>query len=392
MKLRRTSFRLPEFGLTFTFLARCPIAFALSGDLNDDGEVSLPDVGAFVGCIEGPNDGSIDPSCVAGDFNSDGRIDLHDVAAFQQRFGFGVGPPRIDRFSPPPGEWIVDDVGLTHVEIGFSEPVIVPREAIVVWLVSDPIGNHRVEGFTHSYDADSDVLTLTFDPPLKDDRITVVLDYTIEDLSGRPLDGEIHDPRNAKLPSGDGINGGQGVFRINVLQGDANRNGIVDATDSKFVRALLGVCDGEAGFDTTADLNGDGCVTAADADIVSQALGHELPSSDGQAPTVVNMRADGPFGSFDELWIDFDEIINGHGNALHWCYLTQADGTVVLPTLVAQGFFGYSLKYAFLPASEHCNLYKINVSNALSDLSGELLIPQQPCTCLVDCPPYGESP
>ncbi len=393
MRLRRTSCGLPEFGLTFTlFLATCATAFALSGDLNDDGEVSLPDVVTFVSCVDGPMGGSIDSSCVAGDFNSDDRIDLHDVAAFQRLFGFGVGPPRIDRFWPTPGEWIVDDVGLTHVEVGFSEPVIVPREAIVVWLVSRGIGQDEVDEFTHSYDADSNVLSMTFDPPLKDDRITVVLDYTIEDVSGRPLDGEVLDPRNAKLPSGNSVNGGQGVFRINVLQGDANRDGIVDATDSESVTASLGLCDGEANFNTAADLNGDGCVTAADGDIVSQALGHELPTTDGLAPTVVTMRADGAFGSFEELWIDFDEIVKTRGITIRSCFLTDANGTVVVPDQAAQGFFGYSLKYIFLPASEHCNLYKINVSNALSDLSGELVELKPPCTCLVNCPPYGESP
>ncbi len=362
------------------------------GDLDGNHEVSLSDVMDFVSCIGEPNGGSVDPSCVAGDFNFDGRIDLHDVAAFQRRFGFAVGPPRIDRFWPTPGEWIVDDVGLTRVEVGFSEPVIVPREAIIVWLVSRGIGHDEVEEFTHSYDAESDVLTITFDPPIRDDRVTLVLDYTIEDLSGRPLDGEIIDPHNATLPSGNGVNGGQGVFRINVLQGDTNRDSIVDATDSEFVMASLGSCDGEANFNTAADLNGDGCVTAADADMVSQALGHELPTTDGHAPTVVNMRADGAFGSFEELWIDFDEIIKTRGITIRSCFLTKADGTVVVPTLAAQGGFGYSLKYVFLPASEHCNLYRINVGNALSDLSGELVELQPPCTCLVDCPPYGESP
>jgi hypothetical protein len=281
----------------------------ITGDLDGNHEVSLSDVAGFVECLSGPDSPAPDPQCVPAMFDGDDDLDLHDVAGFQRRFGFGVGPPRIDRFWPTPGEWIVDDVGLAQVEVGFSEPVIVPREAIVVWLISRGIGQDEVDEFTQSYDADSDVLTITFDPPLKDDRVTVVLDYTIEDLSGRPLDGEIRDPENAKLPSGNGINGGQGVFRISVLQGDANRDAVVDATDSELVKASLGLCDGEAKFDTFVDLNGDGCVTTADVDIVSQVIGHELPATDGQAPTIVGMRADGAFGSFEELWIDFDEIV-----------------------------------------------------------------------------------
>jgi len=174
----------------------------------------------------------------SGDADGDADIDLFDFSGLQSNFGFGVGPPRIDRFWPLPGEWVVDDIGLTHIEVGFTEPVVVPREAIIVWPLSAGLGDTRIENFTLDYDDASCLLTILFDPPLRDDRVTLVLDYLIEDLSGRPLDGEIFDPYEAVLPSGDGYNGGQAVFRINVLQGDANRDGTVDSDDAQILLRL----------------------------------------------------------------------------------------------------------------------------------------------------------
>jgi hypothetical protein len=325
-------------------------------------------------------------------FDADGDVDLHDVAGFQNRFGFGVGPPRIDRFWPTPGEWIVDDIGLTQVQVGFSEPVIVAREAIIVWLVSRGIGDNRVEEFTHSYDGTFDVLTIAFDPPLRDDRITLVLDYSIRDASGRPLDGEILNPYNAVLPSGDGRNGGQAVFRIQVLQGDANRDGAVNKTDSAIVTASLGLCDGEKEFNPDADLNGGGCVDADDENVIAEALGRELPRIDGTPPRVIGVYADGDFGSFDTLVLLFSEAVDASKASEHSCFLIDGAGNVVVPAFQGSGVFGDVLDFYFIPTYAHCNLFRINLSNAIVDFSGEILDRMQSCTCLVDCPSGGDSP
>jgi hypothetical protein len=64
-----------------------------------------------------------------------GDVDLADVAGFQNRFGFGQGPPRIVSISPHPSAWIVDDRGLSEVRVGFSEPVSVPANAVLAWTV-----------------------------------------------------------------------------------------------------------------------------------------------------------------------------------------------------------------------------------------------------------------
>ena len=369
-----------------------PRAYAVDGDLDRNGEVNLLDVQPFVGCLDGPGTPVTDPTCDPAHFDTDTDVDLRDFAGLQTQFGFGVGPPRIDRFWPTPGEWIVDDIGLTHVQVGFTEPVNVPREAIIVWLVSRGIGDNNVESFTFDYEAESDTLTIMFDPPIRDDRVTLVLDYTIEDLSGRPLDGEILNPHDAFLPSGDGHNGGQAVFRINVLQGDANRDGVVDEADSAVVNASLGLCDDADAFNPDTDLNGDGCVDDSDVNIVAKAVGRVLPTIDGTPPSVVWITADGPFGSFDTLYVSFSDAIDGYKVNERTCFLLDTDDNVIVPLGYGWGAFGDGLSFGFIPGYAHCLPFRINLSNAIVDLSGELLVPQQPCTCLADCPPYGESP
>ncbi len=364
----------------------------LPGDLDGNGEVNLADLVEFVGCMNGPDGGSVDPTCDPGDFNPDPNIDLRDFAGFQARFGFGQGPPQIVTFTPTPGEWIVDDLGLTEVTVEFSEPVDVPREAIIVWPLSAGLGDTRINEFTLDYSADSYLLTITFDPPLRDDRVTLVLDYLIEDVSGRPLDGEILDPRSALLPSGDGLNGGQSVFQINVLQGDASRDGVVDKTDSSLVNDSLGLCDGDAGFNPYADLDNTGCVDQGDLNIVALSVGRNLPSGDGTRPRVTAVFADGRFGSFECLAFRVTDSLDVFKVTERACFLLDADENVIVPAFAGSGAFGDVIDFFFTPPFAHCDQFRINLSNAIFDLSGEPLDLMPPCTCLVDCPAQGGGP
>jgi len=350
----------------------------LPGDFDFDGEVNLADLVDFVGCLDGPDGITVNPACDPGNFDPDTDIDLRDFAGFQARFGFGQGPPQIVSFSPTPGEWVVDDTGLTEVTIGFSEPVIVPADAVDVWLV----GGGTVTGFALSYDPDTFVLTVSFVSPLRDDQVTVVVDYTIEDVAGNPLDGEILAPKNAALPSGNDINGGQGVFRIRVLQGDANRDGVVDAADETIVDDSLNLCDGDPGFDAMADLNTDDCVDATDASIVTAAIGNQLPVTDGTAPVVVALiEPSGAQQEFDGVEIGFSEIISGSRINERTCFLVDANGNIVVPAFGVQTGFGNSAFYTFIPPLKECQTYTINVSNALADSSGALLVAPGPLIC-----------
>lgn len=355
---------------------------AVIGDLDANHEVSLSDVTDFVRCLTGPDDASVTPSCAAALFDADDDVDLRDVAAFQNRFGFGVGPPRIDRFWPTPGTWIVDDVGLTHIQVGFSEPVIVPDGSVNVWVVSRlSVDGGDVTDFTTSYDDQTFALTVTFAEPLKDDRVTIVVDYLIEDLAGNPLDGEIYDPPNAQLPSGNGVNGGQGVFRIHVLQGDANRDGMTDTFDLKLINEAIGVCSADPGFDPRADLNSDGCVNDIDVGIFTQAQGRGLSETDGTGPAVIDFAIDAPSGGVTSISFTLGERIAFRRVRVRTCFLVGLDGSIWVPSSAGTPPFATAAVYSFSPPLPTCVGYTINLSNALADLSGELLTApeSEPC-------------
>ncbi len=283
-------------------------------------------------------------------------------------------PPRIDRLSPTPGRWIVDNLGLREIQIGFTEPVTtpIPTGAITIWTV----GAGNVTNFTSSYDVVTYILTVSFASPVRDDRLTVVVDYTVTDIVGNELDGEIADPLSAVLPSGDGVRGGQAVFRINILQGDANRDGVVDGPDGIIIRDALPSVIGGARFDSRADLNVDGIVNAQDVAIFRLAEGRTLPTTDGTPPIVTAIRepSSGLLGSFDRIVIDFNEIISDLRINERTCFLVDGGNNLIVPTSGVGGPFGMTAVYNFVPPLPQCGTYTINISNALADQSGELLI------------------
>jgi len=355
-------------------------AFAqLPGDLDTNDEVNLADLVEFVGCLNGPKGIAIDSACDPGNFDSDTDIDVRDFASFQTRFGLGQGPPQIVSFTPEPGAWIVDDIGLTEITVGFSEPVVVPEESVDVWLVSGLPGAGTVTDFTTSYDPVTYMLTVSFAPALRDDRVTLVVDYTIEDMAGNPLDGEIFDPKNAVLPSGNDVNGGQGVFRIRVLQGDANRDGFVNASDETVVNDSLGLCDADPGFDAMADVNSDDCVDATDANIVAEALGNQLPVTDSLPPTVSEVSDNGISSGFDRLRVNFSERVSDLLVNRQTCFLVDLNGNVSVPLFSAPSIAGDSIDYFFGHTVTGC--HTVNISNALGDMSGELLAVFGPLEC-----------
>ena len=359
----------------------------LPGDLDGNGEVDLFDAVEFVACMTGPDGIAVDPTCDPGNFDPDPDIapdtdiDLRDFAGFQTRFGFGQGPPQIISFTPAPGEWVVDDLGLTEVRIGFSEPVTVPEGAVDVWLVSGLPAGGTVEGFTTSYDPETFVLTVTFAEALRDDRVTVVVDYTIEDVAGNPLDGEILDPKNASLPSGNGVNGGQGVFRIRVLQGDANRDSTVDAADETLIGDSLNLCDGDPGFDPNADLNTDGCVDGRDADIVNAAFGNQLPATDGTPPTITSVETGSGVGGYFQVYVRFSEQVSAPISHDRACYLRLPTGELLSSFGIRPNSFSNALGFLFMEPIDNCMAYELNIGNAIPSFSGELLVLPEPMPC-----------
>ncbi|MBI1827247.1 MAG: Ig-like domain-containing protein [Planctomycetes bacterium] len=188
-----------------------------------------------------------------------------------------ITPPRIISITPSPANWVVDNIGVREIRVGFSETVIIPPVgAVLSWT----LWHGGVTVYGTSYDSATNTLIITPATPVRDDRLTLIVTDAITDAAGNPLDGEIDDPANPTLPSGNGSPGGRAVFRINILQGDVNRDGVVNDADGTVLLNSLGKCTGMPGFNVNADLNIDGCVNALDVAIYKLAKGRSLPPTD----------------------------------------------------------------------------------------------------------------
>ena len=286
------------------------------------------------------------------------------------------GSPRIDRLSPSAAVPIVDKVGLEVVEIGFDRQIAIPPiESIRVWGVrSGPIGFERV------YDPRARVLRLVLEGAPRDDLITIVLDDRVTAPLGTPMDGELASQTSPLLPSGDGLPGGVAVLRYRVLQGDANRDGVVDLQDQLVILDSLDKVAGQPGFDPRADLNGDGAVNLFDLLIWQEAagLGLRLPVPDADPPALIAL--DPPAGLFDapiaQVRATFDKELAPQHVGPRALHATDRLGVVRWPASVE--FEGDALRFAFDPLLEACNRYTIGLSGALADASGALLVPVSP--------------
>lgn len=294
----------------------------------------------------------------------------------------GTTAPRILSLFPSPGSWVVDNIGLQEVQIGFDEAVTIPAGAVSVWTV---VGG-EVTSFAESYDINTDTLTLAFTPNVRDARLTVVIDFNVVDAAGNELDGEILNPADPVFPSGNGLSGGQAVFRINILQGDADRNGVVDTDDASIVLASLGRCSGQTDYDPNADLNGDGCVNALDVGIFTIAEGRSLPP-EGIPPAVSQIAPDPNDPA--TVVVTFNEEIDAARFDNRSCYLVDDAGGLLVPTSATLAVDRLSADFQFMPALAPCVGYTATVSNALANDSGALLVPlvNPPTIGLVPAPP-----
>ncbi|MAE68000.1 MAG: hypothetical protein CMJ18_27425, partial [Phycisphaeraceae bacterium] len=100
--------------------------------------------------------------------------------------------------------------------------------------------------------------------------------------AGNALDGEWVDA--SRVLSGDGAAGGDFTFTFNVAVGDIDRDGAAAITDVAPLRAADGTTTGAAGYSIFADLDANGVVDAADADVLRQQLGRALPGGAPNAP------------------------------------------------------------------------------------------------------------
>ena len=263
----------------------------LSLEVAPEGATLDPAQGLFQWQVPGDETGWFEVVVVAE--RSDGRVDVI------RRNLFAPPPVAVDAVLVNGSRWTAEFVTTVNGERGFAIPVgngdqqrpvpwdnvdqikIVFRRDVgtVDTTDVDLVGAASGDiGFTVSYDPIAFTATLTLSGFLERDALTLTMFDSVTDLDGKALDGEwdnpiaITDPASDTFPSGDGLAGGDFVFRFNVLPGDATGDGGVDAAD---LNALaLNWQNQVTGNPADADFNGDGRVDAADLNTL--ALGWQL--------------------------------------------------------------------------------------------------------------------
>ena len=284
--------------------------------------------------------------------------------------------PRINRVSPLPAGRIVDNLGLAAFEIGFTESVLIPAGSVRVRdLSGDGIGIAA-----QWFDDTTNTLHLQLDRPVRADVIDVIIDYTLTDLAGNELDGEVLNPMSPTLPTGDGVRGGTAVFRYEVLQGDANRDGVVDLLDGVAIGTALGASAGTPGYDPLADLNSDGVINVLDVAIWAAGVGNALPAVSATRPVVSRITPD-PAGFLEgdlgEVRITYTGPIAASSLDRRDLFVLDGAGRLTPASSAGLADDGVTVVFGFDPPLTRCDRFALNLSGALIDPSGALAVRPQ---------------
>lgn len=170
--------------------------------------------------------------------------------------------------------------GMKQVSLTFTEPVLVDEADLVV-RGGGGFGS-AIPSTGFAYNAATYVATWQF-APIYRDQLLLTLDGTsanaVTDLDGNRLDGEWVNPTGytdddadaSNYPSGSGAAGGNFVFAVTILTGDADRDGRVSLADLARVQRNLGKASGAIWED--GDVTGDGAVTIADVALLAKSFG-----------------------------------------------------------------------------------------------------------------------
>ena len=182
----------------------------------------------------------------------------------------------------------MQSLGQGDVRYGFTLPATAPTNADTVsWInadeivvrydnPADPPSGVTIDGVRHDYAA-SQVTAI-------DNRTYVIrLDRPLGNIPGGGVDG---DRVTVTIPGG-GPNGTPYVYRLNVLQGDANRDalGRVNAADQGYVKSRLNRTTNAPGtgaqalYTVFADVNADGRVNAVDQGAVKSRANDGMPAA-----------------------------------------------------------------------------------------------------------------
>jgi hypothetical protein len=197
-------------------------------------------------------------------------IAFRNLAGVDNTFGYPVPGPNQLKSIP----W---SNGINKVSLRFDQDVAGKLDQGDLVVRGINTANYAVSGF--SYDAATKTGTWTLTTPITNDKVNLFLDDAL--VSG--LDGEWTTAQ--AYPSGNGTAGGDFTFRLNVLRGDANQDGSVNALDlgqlkAKLNRTATNPGSGTTGYSVFADLNADGQINALDLGIAKARLNNRLPAGE----------------------------------------------------------------------------------------------------------------
>ncbi len=166
-----------------------------------------------------------------------------------------------------------------QIRITFDQDVRVEQSDLSISGV-----NRTAYGFDNfTYDPASHTATWTLAEPVYNDKLLLDLDGNgldpVANLANEVLDGNWTNAESS-YPSGDATAGGDFEFLLNVLTGDADGNGTVNAADTALVSGAEGKAAGQPGYSALFDIDGDAGIDAADTAEVSAALGSSSPTGD----------------------------------------------------------------------------------------------------------------
>jgi hypothetical protein len=150
-----------------------------------------------------------------------------------------------------------------------------------------------VVGFTIT----GNVATWTLASALGDNKYVISIASTgasfgtaVTDTNGAGLDGEFVTSRSTFTHDGDGKAGGTFNFYFNVLPGDGNQNGIVNAQDLVLTRQLTNKRSTAPGYNIFIDYIGQGVINATDTTIDNRYVNsRQTAISSPAAPTATEL-------------------------------------------------------------------------------------------------------
>ena len=185
-------------------------------------------------------------------------------------------------------------VNIDQVKIVFSEDVTVAQGDLSIHGVN--VADYAIAGF--SYNGGSHMATWTLSGPVAADKLLLALSDDVTDIAGNALDGEWSDGTST-FPSGDGSEGGDFAFRVNVLPGDPDQSGQVRNADVIKVRLRGGTAPGDADYSVFHDVDGSGQIRNADVLKTRSRGGTALPAGEPEGPAGTAQATSG--GNFEAV-------------------------------------------------------------------------------------------